>query len=187
MNRYIAILFGLMAVGGIAVAAGLYPVAMVGSSIITQNTWKKAEQAAEKFYNIQNLKLGIKSADFSQSESAALKRGIQRESLTALIESELMRQAGEKELPDFDSRVKERINSAIGGKNTLEQAAALSYGLNLKDFEHLILKPQARLEVLADHITNRGMNFIEWFGNFRQTQKVRLFFTSFRWNGEAVE
>lgn len=186
-NTYFLILFGFAAAVGICAAAGFYPVAAVGFSVITRHGWREAERAAEKFYNTQNLKLGIESVDFSRSENAALRRGMERESLTALIESELMRQAGEKEIPDFDSRVQGRVDSATRGKNTLERAATLSYGLNLDDFRRLILVPQARLEILTDDTAKKGTDFKEWFKNFRKTKKVRLFFTSFRWNGETVE
>lgn len=172
---------------GVATASGFYPVALVDGAPIFFKTWRRAEQAAIRFLNVQGSARGVGPVDFYAAENADLLLGVKRDTLTFLIEDKILQQEGETVVEDFDAVSAQKVAAVFQESGSLEQGAQLLYGLSREDFNELVLMPQARRDVLSEAFAAKGRDFEQWFREVRRNKNVRLLFVSFVWSGEVVQ
>ena len=98
-----------------------------------------------------------------------------------------MGKGGKELVQNFDEQVYLRIEDALAkGKNT-EAAAKLVYGLSLKDFRTLVLRPQARRDVVAEALKEENQDFFNWLLAEKKNASVQVVFIDFRWTGGTIE
>lgn len=168
-------------------SAGIYPVAIVDGSPIFSRTWRKANIGAMRFLNATAYTSGFKPVDFSLPENKELLRSIEGGTLTFLIEDKIILREGKGLEEKFESLSDDRIDEALRQIGDAEQKAALIYGLSAKDLRMLVLRPQARRDVLKKLVGKKGVGLEEWMARAKQKTSVRMLLTSFYWNGERVD
>lgn len=187
-NKFIFITTSLIALVLIIVMAGLYPVVLVDSSPIWKNGLQKAEEAEKKLTNTQAKSLGFKSVNFGSSANKDLLKGLRQDILTALIENKVIKEEGVKIVEKFEELSQKRMTDTLqGGGSDLSKAVRTVYNLSLKDFENMVLLPQARRDVLRVFLAGEGKNFEEWLKEAKQNKKIRLILVPYRWDGERVK
>lgn len=187
-NKYIFIGTFLTALILIVVMIGLYPVVLVDSSPIWRNRLRKAEEAEKKLTNTQAKSLGFKPVNFSSSGNQDLLNGLRRDILTTLIENKIIREKGAGAVEKFEELSRKRMTDTIQGSGSdLSKAVRTVYDLNLKEFQEMVLLPQARRDVLRIFLANDGKNFEEWLKEEKAKKSVKLFLVPYRWDGERVK
>jgi hypothetical protein len=175
-------LFALLTVYG----GGFYPVALVGNSPVWARTWGKAQEAAKNFVIVQNHSAaGGSVLDFDAPQNASLLKELKFNTLTFLIEDKILQQEGEKLMHGFNRLSRDRIREATQGKD-LQNAAKLIYGLTLREFQDLVLLPQARRDTATEILAEQSLDFDQWFAEVKKSQRVRLLFVPFTWDGKPV-
>ena len=101
------------------IMTGFYPVAMVDSSPIFFREWRKAEEAARRFFSVQAHVSKSKPIDFSKPENADLLLSVKRDTLTFLIEDKVILQEGKKKFENFEERARLKVAQILQGKNVL--------------------------------------------------------------------
>lgn len=188
MKFLIVFVFAILVVGVVIVEAGLYPVALIDNTPIFYRTWEHAIIAAEHFASANaQASIGGKPIDFASPEEIDLVRKIKRGSLTYFIEDAIIRQEGESLVSGFQALTVERTKNALDLGSDNERAAQVVYGLSLKDYENLILLPQARRDVLQEALTARGQYIDTWLKSAKKTKQIRLLFVPYHWTGEEIE
>ena len=169
----------------VIVWGGFYPVALVDNSYILARTWERAETSSKNFLIAQARSAGIEPPNFEENTDASGE--IKRNTLTFLIENEILREEGENLTRGFDRLSRERISEAMQQGGDLNRAAELVYGLKLQEFQELVLIPQARRDTAREILAERQVDFEQWFPDIKRKAKVRLmFFLPFSWDGEEV-
>lgn len=187
MRRALVSVLGIAGLSFIAVtASGFYPVAMTEGSTILARTWKNAERAAIRFTNAQLVSRGEQPIDFTLAQYRAAFLDVKRDTLTFLIEDAILARAGRGIAADFDRVSRERVEEALRTAD-LERGVKLLYGFTLNEFRSLVLLPQTRRDITREVLAERNQDFDEWFREVKRSERVRLLFTPFRWNGERVE
>lgn len=186
MKRYIFFTLPSLAalVLGI-IMTGFYPVAVVDSSPVFLRTWKRAEDAAKRFFNVQAHVSASKPIDFSLPASADLLLSVKRDTLTFLIEDRVISQEGNRLFKNFEAATRSRVLEALGTKGVLRSQGALVYGLSEKDFMELVLLPQARRDLIRESLAKED-DFENQLREMKKGKSVKLYFVPFRWDGENV-
>lgn len=170
------------------VATGNYPIASVNGTWILYKTWHQAENSAKSFAMVQAVEHNLKPVNFSDTANAEVLKSVRGDTLTFLIEDRILMEEGRKTLPDFDVESQASVAAALqAGGADITMAAKLAYGLNLDDFETLVLLPQARRDIITKTLQDRGQDFDAWLSNIKKTARVKLFLIPFRWDGEFVK
>lgn len=186
-NKIILSITGVTAVILIIVMAGLYPVALVNGSPIWRNSLRKAEEAEKKLTNTQAKSFGFKPVNFTSSANKDLLNGLRQDILTTLIDNKIIKEDGVKVVEKFEELSRKRMMDTLqGGGADLSKAVRTVYNLSLKDFENMVLLPQARRDVLRVFLANEGKNFEEWIKEIKSKKSVKLFLVPYRWDGEKV-
>lgn len=167
------------------IMTGFYPVAVVDSSPVFFRTWKIAEDAAKRFFNVQAHTTRSKPIDFSLPESADLLLSVKRDTLTFLIEDRVILQKGGELFKNFEEAAKSRVLAALSAKGALRSQGALVYGLSEEDFMELVLLPQARRDVIRESLAKEG-DFESQLREMKKGKSIKLYFVPFRWDGESV-
>lgn len=169
------------------VAAGFYPIALVGGTPIFKRTWQKAEDAAKNFERAQAQTRGAEPVDFSSTNNRELLLDTKRGTLLFLIEDAVIREKGGEVIEGVGTLSRERVAEAMRSSVNPEQAARAVYGLSLNDFRDLVLLPQARRDVLQEALAEKNQDFDTWLRKAKKEVKLRLFFTPFIWDGEIIK
>lgn len=187
--KKIILFIGVLVVGvaGTSALYGFYPVALVNKKIITQRTFQKAESAAGAFTNTELQKTGMKPIDFSSSANVSLRRDLARGVLTFLVEDYLVEKGGKELIQNFDAQVQTKVEHVLAKGKNIENAAKLVYGTSLNEFRTLVLRPQARRDVVAETLEEKDQDFFDWLLAQKKNASVRLIFVDFRWTGEKIE
>lgn len=167
--------------------AGIYPVALVNNSPIFYYTWKKSQDAAKRFSNAEATQGGGAPINFSSPRNSNLVEEIQKNTLTRLVENKILAEKGDTIVDGFEVLSKERVSDFLRQNPDIKKAAEAVYGLNVKDFQQLVLMPQARIDTANEIFSEKGASFEAWFVQAKKDTSVKLMFTSFRWTGDAVE
>lgn len=187
-NRLVVSFTVLIAVALIILMAGLYPVALVNNRPIWRSHLRKAEEAEKKLTNTQAKSLGFKPVNFTSSTNQDLLNGLRQDILTTLIEGKMIEEEGKNVVGKFDELSRKRMMDTLqGGGTDLSKAVRTVYNLSLKDFENMVLLPQARRDVLRVFLAGEGKNFEEWIKEIKAKKTVKLFLVPYRWDGERVK
>ncbi len=140
--------------------AGWYPAAIVNSKIIWGRSLNKATKAAIYYYK----KTADVEPDYKEVRQATLENMVEE----ILISQKLLEVLNQVELTaSLQDILDDHLN-----KPQLEPAAALLYGLKLKDFYNLVLVPQAERELLEKKMTETGESFEEWLQKAKQSANI---------------
>ncbi len=163
---------------------GYYPVAVVNSQIITANRFE-IEYAVAYNYYVRALSVS-KDTDPRTRE---FKKELRRAVLDNLLEQALVRQ-------DLSSRVGKELNQIVQGKilnsqkldpKTLEETARVIYGLDLSEFESLVLVPQAQKEILQGRLFLEKKEYDQWLQDAKKNAKVFIVTPEFYWQDLTVK
>lgn len=165
---------------------GWYPVVLVGSSFISESSWKHAQRAAERFALVQAQMQAGKPLEISETQKNEMLAEIKKGTLTFLIEDKIIQKRGHEIVPGLDKKSKERISSALARNPQFEEEARNLYGLNQKELMAFVLMPQARQDILRDELSMQNKKLEDWLPEQKKKAKVRIFFIPYRWNGEEV-
>ncbi|MEK7520542.1 MAG: hypothetical protein AAB560_00485 [Patescibacteria group bacterium] len=158
--------------------------AVVGTEIISSARLDKNFRAALRYYEIADQTYRVENVDFaSESFLRELRRSV-LESLiiNAVISEELGGIYGE----ELARRVKEKIDPIKNDEQTL-QAASQLYGMDSETFMEEILRPQARRELLEEHLAAEKLDINPWLENRIKQAAVSVEESGFAWNGKEVE
>ncbi|MDP3729231.1 MAG: hypothetical protein Q8R26_00530 [bacterium] len=187
-NRLVVSFTVLIAIALVILMAGLYPVALVNNRPIWRSHLRKSEEAEKRLTNTQAKSLGFKPVNFTSSTNQDLLNGLRQDILTTLIEGKIIEEEGKSVVEKFEELSQKRMMDTLqGGGTDLSKAVRTVYNLSLKDFENMVLLPQARRDVLRVFLANEGKNFEEWLKDIKGKTKIRLFLVPFRWDGERVK
>lgn len=142
------------------IKSGWYPAAIVNSKIIWARTVNKETRAALYYYEKTT------GATINQQEvrKAAIENMIEK----ILISKKLQEVLNQVELT---ASLQDIIDDHLD-KPQLEPAAALLYGLKLKDFYNLVLVPQAERELLEKKLAETGENLEGWLQKAQQSANI---------------
>lgn len=170
------------------VSAGYYPVALVGSRIITAKTFVKDYGMADMYYrNVLKAEMNSQqNKDSSSTVPDLTPVQIQQAVLSMLIENTLVENGARREAgSSFDSIIDKKVNEAIAEPG-IEKAIQTIYGVGLDDFKKEILAPQAERDILAGNLFLKGEKIEDWLAEKKRTSRVIIFSGKFYWDGEKV-
>lgn len=137
-------------------------------------------QAVISFYS----KSGV-NKEFEDSDIKELRRSM----IEKLIENELIRAALIQTVPDYKSKVNERVENAISqsGKQQLEESAEALYGFSYNELRERMLKPLAEKEVLEESLNIKEADFTTWLRKAKDEASIKIFEPDYFWDEANLE
>lgn len=179
-------IFTLVIMGAtVAVTTGFYPVAFAGMRPIFYRTLMSLQQGMTHYLVMQAKSAG-EEFDPSVSEHADFLSTIKKDSLTLLIEDAIIVSEGRKLIEDFDAAAKSKGEEASKNAKNLAKSIEFAYALTRKEFNKLILMPQARRDVVRRHLEEKNQTFDEWLKDAKKLKRIRILFVPYEWDGEGV-
>ncbi|MEK7640560.1 MAG: SurA N-terminal domain-containing protein [Patescibacteria group bacterium] len=163
---------------------GYYPVALVNSQIITANHFEVEYAVAYNYYV-----RALSSSGDTDPRTREFKKELRRAVLDNLVEQALVQQ-------DLNVRVGKELNQIVQGKilnsqkldpKTLEETARVVYGLDLSEFESLVLVPQAQKEILQGRLFLEKQDYEQWLRDAKKNAKVFIVTPEFYWQDLTVK
>lgn len=185
MKVIYVLIAALIPIAFVSMWAGFYPVVWLDGNYILAARWEKAQKAAKSFAIAEAQSVGEKPPTFTEGSRAL--QEIKRNTLTFLIEDLILQDAGEGLIRGFKTLARQKISEVTAKSNELDRAAELVYGLEPQEFHDLVLMPQARQDTARELLAERQIDLEPWFIDKKKNAKVRLLFTPFTWDGEAVK
>ncbi len=165
-----------------AVLLGWYPVAIADGSVVTYQRWVRATRAAEHFAAVRGSHAGVDA--FRPEQRSYV---VHRNTLAFLIEDRILAHAGRERIDGFEGTARERVVAALEETRDAEYAARAVYGLSKRGYVNLVLRPQARSDLMQEDVEAAGGDFIAWFEDRRKRAEVALFLVPFVWNEGELE
>ena len=182
MKRHIFIaIVVLIAVPAVIVFSRWYPIAIVNGSPIWYRTWDRYVQGAGHALTAQ-----ARAAGTQFSPDSVVVSVIKKDTLSALIEDNILAQQARALFPQFDRMSEQKIHDALGSSANIGKAAQLMYGFGIADFHHFILLPQSRREVVQDELDKQKINFAAWLSGAKKKARVHILLSGYGWDGDAV-
>ncbi len=163
---------------------GYYPVALVNSQMITANRFEVEYAVAYNYYV-----RALSASKDTDPRTREFKKELRRAVLDNLVEQALVRQ-------DLNQRIGRELDQIVQGKilnsqkldpQTIEETARVVYGLDLSEFESLVLVPQARKEILQGRLFLEKKNYEEWLREAKKNAKVFIVTPEFYWEESTVK
>jgi hypothetical protein len=165
------------------ISLGYFPVVVVNSHIVTEREYRTSLEAVLHYYDAA-IKT-YSTLDFSKV--LANPDDLRRLALEELIENELIHQALASRLgADLSAIIDKKLASASTTEKFPEATQAL-YGVNVKDFKDLFLRPAAEHEILDGQLLTEKTTFDNWLKSAKRTAKIRILISNFRWDGDGVK
>lgn len=179
------ILSAIILIGiGWFIFGGNYPVAFVGSKLISANDFNKNYAASLNYYK---KALETYSQDAKILEAEESKQELKRAVLDNLIENILISEELKKELSDKDlSVLVEKKVGEILESQIVDKATETLYGFSYAEFRERVLEPQAKREILEGRTMLKGENFSDKLAKIKKTARVRIFMLGLGWDGMGV-
>lgn len=165
-----------------AVLLGWYPVAIADGSLVTYRRWMRASRAAEHFAAVRGSRVGVDALEPEQRSYV-----VYRNTLAFLIEDRILARAGRERVEEFDDVAQQRVSEALAQTLDATNAARAVYGLGKRGYVDLVLRPQARSDLVQEDVEAKGEDFITWFEERRRRAEVALFLVPFVWNEGELE
>jgi hypothetical protein len=166
------------------VRAGYYPVAIVGTSFITERTYRIALDSATHYYI--ELSKAYGSAELPESFPKST-RELRRVMLDRMIENELVaRKFAEQVGKDATRLIEEKFKPLNVASKEFAEGVSTLYGLSIPRFRELVLEPRARAEILEERMANQATVYKAWLVKARQSTNVIILASDLRWDGEKV-
>lgn len=183
-----AILIGLAIAASLVLmvlALGFYPVAAVGGRVVWASSFRayvasavSYQEAARDTYGATSTPLLDVSALGAEPLGAA--------ALDELVEQKIITNGLERLVGDNAAELVATKLDAYRKEPELAGASRAIFQLDPGAFEKAVLAPQAAREVLAGRLFLDGKSLEEWIAAERKSTRVRLFSSSYRWDGEHV-
>lgn len=177
---------GVIVIGGIVMGiTGLWPIARVGYTPITYNTFKNNFMMADHYYR-SNVK--IAGEDEAVIDAKEVQQELQRATMEGLVEQILIVNELEKKYSKEDLR--QLIDNKMGkfdlSAEDMKKAIELQYGLTPEQFRELRLLPKAEQELLEGNITLQNGTFDGWLTTKKAEANVSIFVPALYWDGTGV-
>ncbi|MDD5430781.1 MAG: hypothetical protein PHP03_00955 [Candidatus Pacebacteria bacterium] len=181
-KKIIAITVVVIAGIGFLISQGYYPVAIVGSDIISAAAVKKNGDVALRYFHALNTINGS-SEDLNTPE---VLKEIKRGMISQLIEDNIIYDKA-KELvgKDLSGIADKKVNDVLSQAGAKDMAEEV-YGISLGDFSRYVLYPQAYREIVEDRIFLGGGDFNAWLSEAKKNSKVTILLSSFAWKDGDV-
>lgn len=178
---------GLLLVAGIVIGiTGYWPIARVGSSLITYNVFKVNFTILDHYYRST---IKITGQSDIVVEAKEVQQDLQRAAMEGLIEGMLIDEELSKRYSASD--LTQLIENKIGGISLespdMEKAMELMYGLTPVQFRDLVLVPKAKREILEGNISLQNDTFTNWINKEKASVRVTLFVPSLYWTSDGVQ
>ncbi len=179
-------MIGLGLSGFYLIQFGAYPVAIVGSSMISARSLETTALSAHRYYS-QSLKAYGEERPGEILEDHGTILELRRAALDRLIEDAIIHRELKARLGEtLESAVTKKLDGLTFGDNT-EDAVSVLYGLTFAEFREMVLVPKAREEILAGRVFGEGVSdFEELLKKSRQGVKVIILAPDLAWDGEKV-
>lgn len=175
-------------IGGFYMLRGkLYPAAFVNWHVVGARLLERQSAAAYQYYEKA-------AATYADASSPPPKEAVFREVRRAvfdklveniLVEEELERRVSRRELAAL---IAEKLQPVKADDGDFKNAVASLYGLDAQDFFEMVLRPQARKEILQSQFAGGTQgNFTGWLAQARAEAKVIMIAHLFRWDGQQVQ
>ena len=167
-------------------AGGLYPVAWVNGSPIFYATWKKIEKSEKQFLNVRQKISESNRISAASSLEVFNDNNPSLFALSFLIDDKITEKEGMEVVKNLGELSQKRMNDTLAAQGDMSSAVKAVYGLSLNDFKRLILKPQARRDVLSVFLASQNLDYAEWLNQKKEQASVKIFFGPFSWNGKEL-
>lgn len=162
--KHFAIIFFLIIFAAVGflylVKVGWYPAVIVNSKIVWASSINKEVKAAQYYYE----KTTDINLNYQDIKRAAIESMVEK----ILISKKLREVLNQVELT---ASLKDALDYHLN-QPQLEPAAALLYGLKMKDFYNLVLVPQAERELLAKKMGENQESFDGWLQKAKQSANI---------------
>lgn len=158
------------------ISSGIYPFAIVNGQIITTYAFEQNYLLTKIYY--QDLVAKRDPEINAEIKGAALDKTIEN----TLIYQELRQRMGE----GAELAVEERIVAEIQDKPQLASAVQKIYKIGFDQFKHLVLVPQARMELLEAELKKEDRTLEGWLAEKKKSATVKILSRQFRWSGAEV-
>ena len=161
---------------------GYYPVAIVGSSVISEHSYRESLLSAEHYYaQLEKKYVSGETPERIPENIAELRRLMLDQMIeNVLIETELQEELGSS-VSDLVEKKFEPLD--VSSREFREGVTAL-YGMSVERFRDLILEPRARAEILEEHVIAEDSQFSDWSSESRKDARVFVFARDLMWDGE---
>jgi len=167
------------------ISQGFYPIATVGSKIITAHTFWQKYQTDSAYY--QNFAKSLESNLSDEKVIPPTADDFKRSALTQLIENIIINEGAKKELGgDLDILVENKLKK-IPADEKFKNSVQAAYGANFSDFINDFMIPLAKQEILSGRLFLKGEDFDEWLIKAKSETKVKIFSSDFLWDGESIQ
>ena len=185
MKKSIVIVFLIMVGTGLtifhAIRVGAYPVAVVDQHMITAHHFEEASASVNRYYD-QMLKTYRETDPSLQDKSISLPE-VRRATLDKLIENVFIGAEYDAVVGEnVEPLVTEKVTAAEKENPQFSQAVETLYGLTIERFKEVILKSQAKEEMLKE----KKADFTDWLVAKRKNAKVYILVSDLQWDGEKV-
>lgn len=179
-----AILIGAGFFFSLALGAGIFPVAFVGSTPIMSKSLSEVYSAAMRYYeNLAQI-----YGEGEELNTPETKTEIRRATLNKLIDEVIVKKELEKRLgKDLKNIIQTKLSEISKNNKELQNATTLLYGLDFEEFEKFFLVPQAGYEILEGRLIMENTEIESWITQARQTASVVILSPEFIWTGNGVE
>ena len=151
------------------------PVAKVNGEIVSYAEFLKVLGAMQTFDDVS----GRTPADPDLLKAIALAARIENILLDDLVDE------NDASIHDEARRVVDEAILATEGLNLTEAANAL-YSISAEDFVELVLLPQAKKDLLANHFGDDQERFTERLVGIYKVADVRVYYPGFAWEGGGI-
>ena len=164
--------------GVYVIRLGWYPVALVGSSVISARQLNETLESVRHYY--QQAKV---PPQYIPASETALRKDV----LDKLIENAIVYRVLRARIGDnFGDLVEGRIDAARLRDPDFAQSVATLYGTTVERFKELVLIPQAQAEILRADVSHEQQNYEGFIRQLRRDARVVVLMNGFRWDGERV-
>lgn len=164
------------------IQGGIYPVAIVNDSVITQREFSRAHRAASHYYETLRTQVSHRTTSTKILDQNEIELSV----LNQLVENALVQEAMRRETGEIgDELVMEKVRRVENDPDVAAGARTL-YGVDIVKFREIILLPQAERDILSARLYLKGEKFNEWLMKEKQSARVRILSPRYEWNGEEV-
>lgn len=170
------------------IAFGAYPIATVNGKVIWTASFRSYLSSAVSYQQASRETYGASAT--STPLLTALEQGetsLGAAALDDLVEQALVEQGLESLVGENAPRLVAAKLSTYRDKPELAGASRALFQLDPESFSSAILAPQASREVLNGRLFIDNDNVDEWLTHRRREAQVRVWFSPYAWNGEAVQ
>ncbi len=170
---YAAFILIILAAAGLVFLfrAGWHPLALVNSRLVWAWQFEKEYQSALKYYD------KLSSVYKLPKPEGDIKLAVLDKLIEKIIISESLKDIFGEE---GQVLVSQKVSTSLKNTN-LEAAVSSLLSIDFKDFQEMVLIPQAEKEIIEEKLKSESRDFSNWLKNKKNQAKVYLFTNEFNW------